>query len=137
MGKYGVPCGFTNYAACYATGLLIARRALTIVGLADSITGVEEANAEEFHVEDEDNERRPFKAILDVGLIRTIAGSRVFGVLKGAVDGGLHVPHSVGKFPGYTEPEERGADYQYDAEAHLERILGNHVQEHMETLKEE
>lgn len=57
------------------TGLLVARRALEIVGLSDSITGVEEANGEEFHVEEEDNERRPFKCILDVGLIRTISGT--------------------------------------------------------------
>jgi Ribosomal protein L18 len=148
LEKYGVPCGHTNYAACYATGrtsiaeliltsltcfrahqlraslgdcktcigrhddsqsselivvldngydisrsrravrtyrypktflpqtgLLVARRALDLVGLADSITGVEECNAEEFHVEDESNERRPFKVILDVGLIRTIPGT--------------------------------------------------------------
>jgi large subunit ribosomal protein L5e len=74
---------------------------------------------------------------LDVGLIRTIPGSRVFGILKGAVDGGLHVPHSVRKFPGYKEPEERGQDYEYDAPAHLERILGNHVSEYMEMLQEE
>ncbi|CAD7928855.1 unnamed protein product [Amoebophrya sp. A120] len=137
LGKYGVPCGHTNYAAGYATGLLIARRALDIVGLADSIEGVEECTAEEFHVEEEDNERRPFKCILDVGLIRTIPGSRVFGMLKGAVDGGLHVPHSVSKFPGYKEPEEKGQDYEYDAPAHLERILGNHVSEYMEMLSEE
>lgn len=137
LEKYGVPCGHTNYGACYATGLLIARRALDLVGMADSITGVEEANAEEFHVEEEDNERRPFKVILDVGLIRTIPGSRVFGILKGAVDGGLHIPHSVKNFPGYKEPEERGGDYEYDASAHLERILGNHVTEYMEMLSEE
>jgi len=122
---------------CYATGLLIARRALDLVGLADSISGVEEATAEEFHVEEEDNDRRPFKVILDVGLIRTIPGSRVFGILKGAVDGGLHIPHSVKNFPGYKEPEDRGGDYEYDAGAHLERILGNHVQEYMEMLQEE
>jgi len=137
LEKYGVPCGHTNYAACYATGLLVARRALDLVGLADSITGVEEATAEEFHVEEEDNERRPFKVILDVGLIRTIPGSRVFGILKGAVDGGLHIPHSVKNFPGYKEPEDRGGDYEYDASAHLERILGTHVQEFMEMLQEE
>lgn len=138
LTKYGVPAGHTNYSACYATGLLVARRALDIVGLAEEITGVEEADAEEFHVEDEqDGERKPFKVILDVGLIRTIPGSRVFGILKGAVDGGLHIPHSVAKFPGYTEPEEKGMDYQYDASAHLERILGTHVQEYMEMLKEE
>lgn len=137
LEKYGVPCGHTNYAACYATGLLVARRALDLVGLADSISGVEEATAEEYHVEEEDLERRPFKVILDVGLIRTIPGSRVFGILKGAVDGGLYIPHSVKKFPGYKEPEERGGEYEYDASAHLERILGNHVQEYMEMLQEE
>lgn len=58
-------------------------------------------------------------------------------MLKGAVDGGLHVPHSVTKFPGYKEPEEKGKDYEYDAAAHLERIMGNHVQEYMEMLQEE
>lgn len=137
LAKYGVPCGLTNYAACYATGLLIARRALDIVGLSEAITGVEEATAEEFHVEEEDNERRPFKVILDVGLIRTGPGSRIFGILKGAVDGGLHIPHSVSKFPGYKEPEDKGMDYEYDAGAHLERILGEHVKEFMENLQEE
>lgn len=137
LTKYGCPIGHTNYAACYATGLLIARRALDLIGMADAIKGVEEATAEEFHVEDEDHERKPFKVILDVGLIRTIPSSRVFGILKGAVDGGLHIPHSVSKMPGYTEAEEKGADYEYDAAAHLERILGTHVQEYMDMLKEE
>jgi len=137
LSRYGVNMGHTNYAACYATGLLIARRALDIVGLADSIVGVEECDAEEFHVEDEESERRPFKAILDVGLTRTISGCRSFAVLKGAVDGGLHVPHNVKKFPGYKEPEERGGDYEYDASAHLERIIGTHIVEYMEMLMEE
>jgi len=136
LSRYGMPCGHTNYAACYATGLLIARRALDIVGLADAITGVEECDAEEFHVEEQDSERRPFKCILDVGLIRTIPGSRVFGILKGAVDGGLHVPHSVKNFPGFTSAD-KGEQYTYDASAHLERIIGTHVQEFMENLQEE
>jgi len=136
LTKYGMPVGHTNYAACYATGLLIARRALQIVGLDTAITGVEEADAEEYHVEELENERRPFKCILDVGLIRTIPGSRVFGMLKGAVDGGLHIPHSVKNFPGFTEAE-KGEQYQYDASAHLERIIGTHVQEFMENLQEE
>jgi len=57
--------------------------------------------------------------------------------MGGAVDGGLHIPHSVSKMPGYTEPEERGQEYEYDAGAHLERILGSHVQEYMDMLKEE
>jgi len=138
LEKYGVPVGFTNYAACYATGLLVARRALQIVGLDQAHIGVEEVNAEEYHVDEEDEgDRRPFKVILDVGLIRTIPSARWCGILKGAVDGGLHVPHSVKKFPGYKEPEERGGDYEYDAGAHLERIVGLHVQEYMEMLQEE
>jgi len=137
LEKYGVPCGYTNYAACYATGLLIARRTLDKVGMADVCVGVEEADAEEFHIEEEETERRPFKVILDVGLTRTIPSSRIFGVLKGAVDGGLYIPHSVRKFPGYKEPEEKGQDYEYDAGAHLERIIGTHVVEYMEMLQEE
>lgn len=137
LEKFGCPVGFANYSACYATGLLIARRTLDLLGLAGDMEGVTECNAEEFHIEEEDNERRPFKVIFDVGMTRTITGHRIFGVLKGAADGGLHIPHTVKKFPGYTEPEERGMDYQYDASAHLERIMGTHVQEYMEMLQEE
>ena len=50
-------------------------------------------------------------------------GHRVWSVLKGAVDGGLYIPHKVRKFTGYGEPEERGMEYTYDAGAHLERKL--------------
>ena len=57
-------------------------------------------------------------------------------MLKGAVDGGLHVPHTVKKFPGYKEPEERGGEYEYDAGAHLERIIGTHIVEYQEMLTE-
>ena len=65
--RYGVKVGLKNYAAAYCTGLLLARRVLTKVGLADAFKGVEEVTAEEFHVEDDyDGDRRPFKAVLDV-----------------------------------------------------------------------
>ena len=37
--------------------------------------------------------------ILDVGLKTLTKGSRIFAVLKGAVDGGLQIPHSTEKFP--------------------------------------
>jgi len=138
LAKFDIPSGYTNYAACYATGLLAARRCLQAVGMDKDIEGKEELDGEEFHVEDEHTgEKRPFRVILDVGLSRTISGQRCFAVLKGAVDGGLHIPHNVRKFPGYTEPEERGEDYQYDASVHLERILGAHVKEYMADLEEE
>ena len=40
-----------------------------------------QATGEDFSVEPSD-ERRPFRALLDVGLIRTTTGNRVFGALK-------------------------------------------------------
>ncbi|MCA9485553.1 MAG: 50S ribosomal protein L18 [Nanoarchaeota archaeon] len=39
------------------------------------------------------------EAILDVGLYRTVAGSRIFAALKGAVDGGLNIPHKPEVLP--------------------------------------
>lgn len=37
--------------------------------------------------------------ILDVGLNRTIKGSRIFAVLKGAVDAGMKIPHNAKALP--------------------------------------
>merc|ERR1719398_166348 len=102
------------------------------------IKGKEEINGEEYHVEeDEETDKKPFKVILDVGIRRTCVGARMWGALKGAADGGLHVPHSAKNFPGYKAPEEKGADPEYDAEAHKDKIFGNHVKEYMEMLQEE
>ena len=36
LTKYGVVAGFKNFAAAYATGLLLARRVLVKYGLADT-----------------------------------------------------------------------------------------------------
>jgi large subunit ribosomal protein L5e len=95
----------TNYAAAYCTGLLCARRLLSEIGLADIYKGVENADGELFDVYEKEGalkeERRPFKAFLDVGLVRTTSGNRVFGAMKGAVDGGLYIPHNNKRFPGY------------------------------------
>merc|ERR1719333_941936 len=57
--------------------------------------------------------------------------------MKGAADGGLHVPHTTKRFPGYAPPEEKGAEPTYDADAHRDRIMGTHVAEYMEMLEEE
>jgi len=137
LTKYGVPMGHKNYAAAYCTGLLVARRTLKKFGQDDTIKGKEEIDGEEFHVEEEENDQRPFKCILDVGIRRTQVGARMWGALKGAADGGLHVPHSAKNFPGFKPAEEKGADPEYDAEAHKERIFGGHVKEYMEMLQEE
>jgi len=137
LSAFGIPVGHKNYAAAYATGLLLARRVLKNFSLDEKFKGKEELDGEEYHVEDEENEQRPFKCILDVGLRRTCVGHRMWGALKGAVDGGLHIPHSTKNFPGFKAPEEKGQEGEYDAEAHKERIFGNHVKEYMEMLQEE
>ena len=49
-----------------------------------------QATGEDYNVEEGD-EKRPFRALLDVGLIRTTTGNRVFGALKVI----LHVPLRV------------------------------------------
>lgn len=81
---------------------------------------------------DEEDAPRPFKAYLDVGLKRTSTGSRVFGALKGASDGGIFIPHSDKRFPGYDAESK-----ELDAETLKKYILGGHVAEYMESLEEE
>lgn len=100
LPRYGISHGLTNWAACYATGLLCARRALTKLGLADKYEGVAEPTGELQLTEPVEGEPRPFKCFLDVGLARTSTGARVFGAMKGASDGGIFIPHSESRFPG-------------------------------------
>ncbi|KAJ5247508.1 60S ribosomal protein L5 [Penicillium chermesinum] len=135
LKAYGITQGLTNWAAAYATGLLLARRVLTKLGLNEQFPGVEEATGEHTlaeAVETEDGERRPFKAFLDVGLVRTSTGNRVFGAMKGASDGGIFIPHSSRRFPGYDIETE-----ELDADLLRNYIVGGHVSEYMETLADE
>lgn len=135
LKRYGLEAGLTNYAACYATGLLVARRLLNKTGLDKLYAGAKKIDGEDYDVESEvkeDTKKRPFKAVLDVGLIRTTTGNRVFGCLKGACDGGLHVPHSTKRFPGYSA---EGGKETYNAKVHRERIFGGHVEKYMKSLE--
>lgn len=68
--------------------------------------GTADVTGDYYSVEDHEGDRRPFKAALDVGLVRTTTGNRVFGALKGACDGGLLIPHSTGRFPGNRKGAE-------------------------------
>jgi len=131
LPKYGLEVGLTNYAACYCTGLLCARRLLKKLELDEDYEGCTEPDGEMFLVEQE-GEKRPFTCVLDVGLVRTTTGNRVFGALKGAVDGGLNIPHSEKRFPGYDREGK-----EFDAETHKKYIFGGHVAEYMELLEEE
>lgn len=134
LKRYGITHGLTNWAAAYATGLLLARRTLKKLGLDEDFKGVEEADGEYKLTEalEDDSERRPFKVFLDVGLTRTSTGARVFGAMKGASDGGLYVPHSESRFPGFDIESK-----ELDAETLRKYIFGGHVAEYMETLADD
>lgn len=58
-------------------------------------------------------------AVPDIGLYRSTAGNRLYSALKGAVDGGLAIPHSDEIMPP------------------LERFSGQHIAEYSEKLKAE
>ncbi len=59
------------------------------------------------------------EAILDIGKRRSIHHSKLYAVVKGAIEGGLDVPASDAVFPS------------------VERINGEHVKAYAETLKSE
>lgn len=52
-----------------------------------------QVDGEEYNVEAQEEGAGPFRAFLDVGLVRTTTGARVFGAMKGAADGGIDIPH--------------------------------------------
>jgi large subunit ribosomal protein L5e len=139
LPRYGLKVGLTNYAACYATGLLLARRLLKKVGMED-YEGIAEPDGE-FFLEEADEEeedyKNPFTCNLDVGLRRTTTGSRVFAAMKGATDGGLVIPHRENgkQFPGYYKDPDAGENYE--ADVCRKYIFGGHVGEYMEKLESE
>ncbi|MCM2325580.1 MAG: 50S ribosomal protein L18 [Candidatus Woesearchaeota archaeon] len=87
LAEYGWDKNTGNISAAYLAGLLI---------------GVQEKGKE---------------AILDIGLQSPITGSRIFAVLKGAVDGGLKINCSDKVFPS----EERIKGKHMNAEAVFEK----------------
>ena len=82
LPRYGLETGLTNYAAAYATGLLLARRVLARFDLDKTYEGLAEATGEDYNVEEVEDGPRPFTCLLDTGLKRTSTGSRVFAALK-------------------------------------------------------
>ncbi|KAG6972014.1 hypothetical protein JG687_00001714 [Phytophthora cactorum] len=111
LPRYGLTVGLKNYAAAYATGLLVGRRVLQKLGLDEDYEGntevdgeivKTESNGRTYFVDEVADEKRPFRCYLDCGLRSTTTGNRVFGALKGAADAGLDIPHSEKRFPGYS-----------------------------------
>lgn len=141
LPRYGLKAGLKNYAAAYCTGLLVARRLLKQLGLDDVYEGNTEVDGSvvktevdktTYYVDEVDEDKRPFRCLLDVGCRPTTTGCRIFGAMKGAADGGLDIPHCEKRFPGYDRDSK-----EYDADMHRERIMGGHVGEYMEYLDEE
>ncbi len=89
MGWFG---STKNISAAYLTGFLCGKKALD-----EGIEG----------------------AILDIGLKSPTKGTKIFAVLKGAVDAGLYVPHGE-----VVLPDE-------------ERIRGEHIAKYAESLSED
>ena len=63
---------------------------------------------------------------------RTTSGKKVFGAWKGAVDGGLCIPHSTMLFPGYDSESK-----EFNAEGHQKHIMGHNTAIYMCYLNEE
>jgi len=131
LQRYGLNLGLTNYAAAYCTGLLLARRVNVKFGLDKDYEGNTTIDGADYNVE-ASGERKPFKALLDVGLTRTTTGARIFGALKGACDGGVDVPHKDRRFPGSKREE---GEWVADPEVHRKYIFGGHVSEYMTKLQ--
>ena len=98
---------------------IIIFKVLKQLNLDGQYEGNTEINGELFSVEDNDDGPGAFRACLDVGLARTTTGAKIFGAMKGAADGGLDIPHSEKRFPGYDK--EAG---EFSAEVHRNHIFG-------------
>lgn len=139
--KHGLKTGLKNYAASYCTGLLLARRLLKKLGLDEIYSGVDEVtgdvvscehNGRTYFVDEVNEEKKPFRAVLDVGIRNTTTGARIFGVLKGASDGGLDIPHSNKRFPGFNRDTN-----SFEADVHKSRIFGEHIADYMREMEED
>ncbi len=117
--------------AAYCTGLLVARRVLTKYNLAEAYEGNTEDVGADYRVEQQ-GDARPFRCYLDTGLARTSTGAKIFGALKGALDGGLDIPHSTKRFAGYDKDDKK-----FDTELHAQYIMGGIIGEYATELQEE
>ncbi|KAK2084692.1 60S ribosomal protein L5 [Saguinus oedipus] len=101
LPKYGVKVGLASSAAVYCTGLLLVHRLVNRFGMDKIYEGQVAVTGLGYDVESIDSQPGAFTCYLDAGLARTTTGNKVFGTLKGAVDGGLSISHSTKRFPGY------------------------------------
>ena len=174
LKKWGVTAGLTNFSAAYATGLLCSRRLLKTLdkeNKTDDYTPdyfnmfdiIKEADGNDVDFEQlclqKDLGYRPFTCFLDLGLVRATKGNRVFAAMKGAIDGGVNIPHNPKIFPQKkaekkpvkaAAPSKKGKkedkkeeekkkkkveeedEGEFDGTLLRERIFGHHVQAWMD-----
>jgi large subunit ribosomal protein L5e len=118
--KFGIQFGLTNFPSAYESGILLSKKILSNKLLKKGSHNVSTQNIPQI-----------IKAFLDIGLTRATVGHKVFACMKGVIDGGVNIPHSEKKYPGYTN--EKG----FDPELLKNRIKGQHVYSYMNSLKEE
>ena len=84
LTDYGYPKTYSikNLAGAYLTGFLAASKVLKIVK----------------------------KSILDIGMLKSSKGNRLYATLKGAVDAGMDIPHSDKMLPKMEMIKKKNAD---------------------------
>lgn len=100
--------------------------------MADKYVGQDKPDGQYFLVQAEEGQSRPFSVILDAGLKRTSTGCKIFAALKGAVDGGLNIPHKLKRFAGYDTKKDK-----FEPAVLRKYIFGGHVADYMKKLKED
>ena len=171
LKKWGVTAGLTNFSAAYATGLLTSRRLLKTLDKENTTEEykqeyftmfdlIKEADGNDFDFNElcaqKDVTYRPFTCYLDLGLVRATRGNRVFAAMKGAIDGGINIPHNPKIFPQKkaekkkavaAQPAKKGKkedkkveekkkkeedEEEFDGSVLRDRIFGKHVQTWMD-----
>lgn len=145
LPRYGLSVGLTNYSAAYATGLLCARRLLSSKtakeqNLGECYQGVatDDIDGDMFLEEPDEGDPEPFQCFLDLGLSKPSSGSKIFAALKGAVDGGLFIPHNQRRFVGSAKNPDRDGDepYTFNPDVMRKYIFGGHVADYMKFLQD-
>lgn len=62
------------------------------------------------------------KAIIDLGLQRSSKGNKLYAVVKGAVEGGLNIPHSKDILPTNEQLEKKSLKTKVDLKKLMENI---------------
>uniref|UniRef100_A0A8C6F575 Large ribosomal subunit protein uL18 C-terminal eukaryotes domain-containing protein n=1 Tax=Monodon monoceros TaxID=40151 RepID=A0A8C6F575_MONMO len=125
--KYRMTVHVTNRDIVCPIAMLLNR-----FGMDRIYEGQVEVTGGEYSVESIDGQPGAFTCYLDAGLARTTTENNVFGALKGAVDGGLSIPHSTERFPGYDSDSK-----EFNAEVHQNHIMGQNIADYVRYLIEE